>query len=171
MNKMMTLKEIEKRVNLLAKKINAAKENLPTYGVSRDFGYPHVEVSKENYSYIVVERGHETRHENTCDIDELLYIIFYDTTLVMAIQFESENRVEHQDPRRLIFSRQEDLLGILSQEWRERCHDKNLELIKKEPFDDYSFERALLCKSLREKGYLDEEAWKEACRNYPLPKT
>jgi len=39
---MKTLREIEADVNALATRIGASANDLPTYGKSRDFAYPHI---------------------------------------------------------------------------------------------------------------------------------
>ena len=53
-----SLETIESNVNTLALKINAPAHLLPTYGYSRDFAHPHIEVDSTGlYHYVVVERG------------------------------------------------------------------------------------------------------------------
>ncbi|HTO67729.1 MAG TPA: Imm63 family immunity protein, partial [Bradyrhizobium sp.] len=93
------MREIDADVRALARRIGASPDDLPTYGVSRDFGYPHVEVEHGFYHYVVVERGQEVSRRFTDDYDELLYWILRDATRILAFRFELHHRIEDQDCR------------------------------------------------------------------------
>jgi len=71
--KLLFLETIRKKIKDLAQKVNAPKDSLPTFGSTRDFGYPHIEVDKNGYHYVVVKRGKEYERNTTQDLDELFY--------------------------------------------------------------------------------------------------
>lgn len=161
------LKEIKKEVDSLAQIIKVPDEHLPTYDYSKDFGYPHVEVDKKGYHYVVVERGEELERKSTNDLKELLYWIFDHATFSMAIKYELDNRIEDKDSRRISFKKQEELLAILNPSWCDRKKLEHKEILKKHPFDDLAGLRASYCRELREKGFSEEEIDKMAYDKYP----
>jgi hypothetical protein len=169
----LTLEEIKALVNTLAEKINAPQQLLPTYGQSIDGAHPHIEVDDRNghLYYVIVERGQELKREFAVDTDDLLYRIFADVTFKMAVRFELDSRIESEDSRRQMFAKQEELLGILSDKWREREQKEHQRILRSHPFDDYASVRADYSKQLRNKGVPAMEAWTEACKKYPEPKS
>ena len=62
-----SLDEVKAAVDHLAGTIHPPEDLLPTYGVSRDLGYPHIEIDGILMSYVTVERGREI--ERHCNID------------------------------------------------------------------------------------------------------
>lgn len=142
-----SLADLEKIVNDLAAKIQAPASLLPTYGHSLDGAHPHVEMShgetdhrKTDHSgtwhYVIVERGQELERKTTGDLDDLLYWIFASVTFSMAVKYEGKNRVTGQDFRRILFLKQEELLGILNENWRRREEEEHRQILIKHPFDD-----------------------------------
>ena len=166
---MLKLFEIEIKVNELAQKIGAPQNILPTYGYSEQTGRPHVEVSSWAYYYVVAQSGQEVSRYPTLHADELLYKIFVDVTLELAVMYAQENRIENQDIRRLAFQRQVELLALLSPQWGERESQEHIQILKQAPFDDYGSLRAVFWKSLRDQGYSVAQANKMAHDKYPYP--
>jgi hypothetical protein len=152
-----SIAEVKKIIQQIAKKIGAKKEDVPTFLKSQDFGRPHIEIKNSKYAYVVIEKGHEISRAETSKLDELLYLVFFDITLSMATEFELQNRIPNQDSRKIIYKKQEEILGNLSTEWKIRCLEYNKNLQKNNPFDDSSLERALLYKELRERGHSEFE--------------
>ncbi len=167
---MLTLSEIEAKVNQLAQKIEAPKNILPTYGYSEQTARPHIEISSVVYYYVVAERGQEIDRYTAFDLDELLYKIFADVTFELSSKYEMSHRIANQDSRRIMFQHQVELLSRLSPEWAERESQEHEQILKKHSFDDYASIRATFSKELREQGNSSEVAWGMACEKYPLPK-
>ncbi|HEY1406591.1 MAG TPA: Imm63 family immunity protein [Spirochaetota bacterium] len=166
----MSLKDIEIEVNKLAKVIRAPGDELPTYGYSRDFAYPHIEVDDHGYHYVVIERGQERERKTTQDVDELLYWIFDSVTFSMALKYELRHRIRKKDSRRMHFEKQEELLGKLHPEWEEKAKEEHLSILKEHPFDDLAGVRATYCGKLRKKGLSESEIDRIACEKYPMSK-
>jgi len=166
---MLTLSEIEVKVKELAQKIGAPQDILPTYGYSEQTGRPHIEVSPRVYSYVVAQSGQEVSRYATHDIDQLLYTIFVDVTLGLAIKHAEKKRIENQDIRRIAFPRQVELLTLLSPQWGERMSQEQAQILKQAPFDDDGSLRAVYWKSLRDQGYSVSQANKMAHEKYPYP--
>ena len=132
-----TLREVKEVVSELAKKINAPSSLLPTFGFSKDFAYPHIEVDKNgNLHFVVVERGKEIERKTTSEIDELLYWIFEDIVFSMASEYELNNRVTGMDTRRILFNKQVELLGMLSESWQQKLIYRHESILKNSPFND-----------------------------------
>ena len=169
MDKKYSIAEIEKEVNRLAAKIDASGDMLPTYGFSRDYAYPHIEVDSHGYHYVIVERGKELKRVTTGELDVLLYHIFEGITAEMGSKYSATHRVENQDFRRLYFERQIGLLNLLYPKWAEVESKEHERILQQHPYDDDSQIRANYSKTLREQGHSSEEAWRMACQKYPLP--
>jgi immunity protein 63 of polymorphic toxin system len=87
---MKTLQDIEMDVAALARRIGTSPHDLPTYGTSRDGGYPHVELHDCLYHYVVVERGQEIERRSSASYYDLLYWIFRNVTHGQAFLYEIE---------------------------------------------------------------------------------
>lgn len=133
---MKTLNEIKTDVELLARLIGATPNDLPSYGKTRDFAYPHIEVDNLKYHYVVVERGQELDRKSTNDFDELLYWVFSNATHNLAFAYELNNRIEDQDCRRIAFPKQVELLGLISPVLAARKDIEISEILRKVPYDD-----------------------------------
>ena len=166
---LLTLNEIKTEVDKRADKIGAFGYILPTYGHTEDSARPHIEVDSHGYHFVVVERGRELRRMTTSVLDDLLHAVFEGVTHSLASDYELVHRKENEDSRRIMFSRQNHLLSILSTEWAERGALSIEKILRQHPFDDYALTRARLSASFRDQGHPDESAWKMACEQYPLP--
>lgn len=135
MSKSITLEEIKQVIETLAAKINAPEDLLPSYNEPAFDCHPYIEVDRFGVMfYKVYERGQERKYHLTAEIDDLLYIVFSDITFDMACKYELENRVETQDARRIIFKKQEDLLGELNNDWKAKRTKEHEEILKQHPF-------------------------------------
>jgi hypothetical protein len=167
---MATLAEIEKLVRSLAARIDAHDGMLPTFGYSEDGARPHVEIDSRGFHYVVVERGQEQSRSTTRDQDELLRLVFNSITFDLACSFEVRNRVGARDPRRLLFSKQVELLAKLSPSWAAREVEDHIDILRKHPFDDWGGERLALFAELKRGGRISlDDAWQRACHKFPKP--
>lgn len=133
---MKQLKEIEKEITRMASIIGATAEQLPSFGESRDLGYPHIEVDDYSYHYVVVERGQELERTSTSDFEELLYHVFSSATHTIAFKYELDNRIEDQDCRRLAFPKQVQLMSSISSVLGNRAEADIADILSKNPYDD-----------------------------------
>ena len=163
-----SLNDIIKMISELAPRINAPGSSLPTYNFPIGDATPYIEVDNDGYMYFIIsERGTEFSREKFDDIDDFLYHIFSSATFSMACAYELKNRIEDKDCRRMIFEKQEELLGQLNETWRERKHASHLLLLKGAPFDDLAGLRATYWGELRKQGYSESEIDKLAYEKYP----
>ena len=163
-----SLNDIKERVEELAKIINATTDLLPTYGYSKDFAYPHIEIdSFGRLHYVIIERGQELERKTTEKLDDLLYWIFTSVTFSMASDFELKNRIEDKECRRIMFEKQEELLGQLNESWRLKENAYHQSVLKRHPFDDLAGLRATYYGQLRKQGLSETEIDKLAYAKYP----
>ncbi len=165
----MTLAELKKRVDKLAKIIGAPTNLLPTYGHSDHTARHHVEVDGAAYFYVIVERGETLKRETTLDLDELLFWIFAAVTAEMSNHFAAKNSPHNEDFRRAYFKHQLDLLAALSPAWAARRAIEQETILKQYPFDDLSRARADFAKKLRDEGMPADVASTKAGEKYPKP--
>ncbi|HEX8744531.1 MAG TPA: Imm63 family immunity protein [Thermoleophilaceae bacterium] len=114
----------------LAGVIGASRDELPTFGHSEDMARPHVEKREGKLALVVVERGQEQHRRETEDLDELMYWVFEGVTFSMACEWELRHRVEDQDSRILLFTKQLELLERLSRRWAERYREEKRSLLR-----------------------------------------
>lgn len=165
---MITLDDIKKRVEEIAEKIKAESKLLPTYGYSRDFAYPHIEADNLGLlHYVIVERGQEIERRITNKLDDLLYWIFVDITFTMSCEYELKNRIEDKDGRRIIFDKQEELLGQINETWALNQKEKHKNILIDAPYDDLAGLRATYFGQLRQQGLSETEINKLAYEKYP----
>lgn len=167
----LTYRKIKKEVDKIADLISAPLNSLPTYGFSRDMAHPHVEIDKiGNLHYVVVERGTEIERRTTNNLDELLYWIFQSVTFSIASEYELNNRIESQDCRRLMFSKQLDILRLINSNWAASGEKEISVILRNHPFDDLASLRATYCVQLREQGLSESEIDKLAYEKFPVYK-
>lgn len=86
--------------------------------------------------YVISERCNENEHKETYDLKELLYWVFADITFGMSCTYELHHRIAEHDCRRVIFKKQEELLGLINKEWESREKLEHLAILDKHPFND-----------------------------------
>lgn len=133
---MKTLREIQAEIEKFASVIGASRNDLPTYGCTRDFAYPYIEVDTTHYHYVVVERGQEISRQTTRDFEDLLFWVFADATHNLAFTFELAHRVEDQDCRRTAFPKQIELLNLINPKMGARRAEEIAEILRNAPYDD-----------------------------------
>ena len=134
-----SLPEIKTEVMRLAGLIGADKAfYIPNFG-----GYKHggddeycVEVGALGYHYFYIERGIKTTQVTTDDLDELLYAVFDPITHELASQYARQHRNHNQDPRRLIFQKQVELMAVLSSKWSEKKASEHNKILAYAPYND-----------------------------------
>jgi len=117
--------------------------------------------------YVTVERGEEIDRKTTDNLGTLLYWIFADITFSMACKYELRNRNNAKDCRRIIFEKQEELLGTLSENWLQKEKEEHQIILVNHPFDDLASLRASFCGQLRQQGYSESAIKKLAEEKYP----
>jgi hypothetical protein len=90
----------------------------------------------EGYLYASIERGIKNMHKITTDLFEISYWIYSDATFRMSVEFEYKNRIKNQDPRRLYFKKQLELLGLIGENFRKKGEKAIDEILIIAPYDD-----------------------------------
>jgi len=132
----MTYASLNKKIRVLAIKINAPEEYYPDFGKSKDFACPHIEINFPYYYWIITERGQELEKKKFIHTDELMYEIFKYITSNMAIWYEVDHRITGEDTRRLMFAYQLELMGKLSSEWQCKLQQEIDKILNVNPYVD-----------------------------------
>ncbi len=131
------LSALESTIKQYARQLGVDQDELPTFGYSRDFGYPHIEVDDKGYHWVVIERDQEVTRLSSQAEDDVLYWTFRSITHSLASSFELKNRKYYgPDSRRIMFSRQVYLMGTLSPSWQVRLEAEHQDILLKYPFRD-----------------------------------
>ena len=131
-----SINSIQQQVWKLASKINAPKSLTTVFATSPQDGRPHVEIHKDEFRLVTMERGALFSEKVTEDLDILLYWIFRSITSRIAQDYELKHRVEHQDSRRIMFSKQLKLMSKLSSSWHNRMRDEIDAILVANPYVD-----------------------------------
>ena len=153
-----SLDDIRNVVTVLAAKVDARPSAFPTFGSSDHSSSPHIECSRDRFDYVVCEHEIEFERQSTDDIHVLLYWIFKDVTFALACDFELAHRKPRTDCRRLIFSRDEELMALINDGWAERLAAEHEAILKEHPFDDLAVERADFCGQLRAASHVESRS-------------
>ena len=136
-HRMKTLTEIQKLAQELASRIDAPTNWLPTFSTPIGDATPNIEIDNSGvYHFVISERGTEYERKTTSDLSDLTYWIFAGVTFSMACDYELKNRVAGQDSRRIMFIKQEELLGLLNKDWEEKERKEHESILIYNPFDD-----------------------------------
>ncbi|WP_413208485.1 Imm63 family immunity protein [Rhodospirillum sp. A1_3_36] len=131
-----SIEEIQSTVLEIASKIDAPKTMTTIFSKSPQDGRPHIEIKKGKYRLLFEERGFIFFEKETDSLNVLLFWIFRSITSQMAQDYELRHRVEHQDPRRILFAKQLDLMKIISLNWYHLMKDEIEKTIEESPFMD-----------------------------------
>ncbi|MGY5392283.1 Imm63 family immunity protein [Acinetobacter sp. NigerLNRRAM0016] len=130
---MLTFLEIQSKVDQICEKIGLEKKVWPA--VQND-GTPYVLIHEEKYWYISAERGEVYFERKTNDFDELCYWIMDDCISSYSFDFELKNRTRGQDFRRIVFAKQIELFGLISDEWKVKKEKNIKKILERSPFED-----------------------------------
>lgn len=138
-----TLAELKARYDAAADRIAAAadvrdRSRISTFETSATHsGAAHAELIADRiFYYVVTERGKEYERRFTPDPDELLYWFVSDAAFAAACDWEVRNRRPDEDFRRQLFSKQVELLALVSGAWAQRQRLEQEVILKDHPFDD-----------------------------------
>lgn len=136
MSKSLLVKLLQGEFNEICQKIRIAEKPYSFLTERTDDGSPHIEISGNEYHLVTTERGLELSRQTTKSKEELLYWLTEQMTFGFSVSFEFSNRIENQDSRRLIFSKQLELLNKTNPLWAERRHLEINEILRENPYSD-----------------------------------
>jgi hypothetical protein len=166
---MLTLSELEAEIRRLAGMIQAGDDVFPVFGGPKIESRPRITVNWIGYHYQLPWLDPLTTTVTTRNLDDLLYYVFSDITSALAKIQAEKDPIPDQDPRRLIFQKEVELLRVLSHDWAKRRTVLEEEFIQEVPYDDLVPRRKELRQTLIEEGQTEKAATEAACKQYPYP--
>lgn len=133
---MIAFEEIQENIYEYGDKICAPKNLLKICRIPQD-DLPCVQMSGDDYLYILSERGVEIERRRTKNIDVLYYWLMDRVVFLMASQYEVAHRVKDQDFRRVLFDKKIELMGVLSKKWEEIARISIQNILKNAPYSDW----------------------------------
>lgn len=103
----------------------------------QDSGIRHLELSDDGKMAIVgTDRGMETTRRETYDVEQLLYWLFRDDAMAAGWRYAADHKKpdSDEDTRCVAFSKALEVIGKLSQEWRQRLSDEQQAILRDHPF-------------------------------------
>lgn len=131
-----SISTIRRKVREYGKRIHAPRNMLTIRTISDGFGTPHIEIDEKGYNYVVSERGEEYDRKHTKDINKLLYWIFELIVFDMASEYELENRKPNEDFRRVLFSKEIELMESLDLQWAQWKRKEIDKVLNEHPYED-----------------------------------
>ena len=131
---MLTFLEIQAKVDQICEKIGLEKKRV--WPAVQNDGAPYVLIHENKYWYICVERGEVIFEKITKDFNELLYWIVDNYISSYSFEFELKNRTRGQDFRRIAFSKQMEIFGLISDEWKVKKENEIKKILEIAPFVD-----------------------------------
>lgn len=98
-------------------------------------------ISNNEYHYVIMERGKENKHYRSLDINDILYPLFEGITFSLASKYELKNRNEKEDPRKLLWGKQLELLGKIDPLFKERCQKEIDSILKIAPYKKCNWQK------------------------------
>ena len=96
----------------------------------------YVYTGEYGYHYVEQERGKIYVHRSSDELLEVGYWFFDIITFNLALNYEHEHRIEGKDSRRMLFTKQSELLGAIGDYYSKR-KEIDIELVLKErPYKD-----------------------------------
>ncbi len=109
---------LKRAIDGYAKKIDAQESLLPTYGYSKGFLRPYIEIDNRKLIHLKVKRrGGRIEKKYAVDLKHIIYWVFEGVIADMERDYELTNRIKNQDLRRQIFKKQEELIGLINSEF------------------------------------------------------
>jgi hypothetical protein len=133
---MIDFSTIQKKVYELGAKGGIPINYLKIFNSSPQDGTPHIQLNDETYDYVIEERGCEFSRRKTSNLDELLYWILNDASSRYAFDYELQNRIPDQDPRRIAFSLKIEIMKNISPDWSYQIQKHVNETLKNSPYVD-----------------------------------
>lgn len=127
---------IQQKVWDMGNIIHAPKSISTLFSVSPQNGRPHIEINRDEFILVFEERGCVFAKKKTRDINVLMYWIFEGITSQMAQEYELQHRDLQRDPRRVIFSKQLELMEQLSPDWHRWLKAEIESILKESPYSD-----------------------------------
>ena len=132
----MTYDKLEEKMLSIGSKINVPPEYYPKLKCSSSFEDTYIEIKFPFLYYIAIEYGKEVERRKFTNTDDLFYAVFKDITHTMAMWYEAYNRIENQDFRKILFSKQIELLSKICPEYAIKRQKEINEILTKYPYID-----------------------------------
>ena len=90
----------------------------------------------DGYHFCSVERGIIHEEKTTQNLTEITYWVLEAQIFEMAAQYERQHRINHQDVRRIIFSKELQYLNFLGREYGKIAELEFNHILSANPFQD-----------------------------------
>lgn len=127
---------IQNKVWEIATNIDAPKSLTTIFSTSPQDGRPHIEINGGEFLLIFEERGFIFSVKKTNNLDIIMYWLFCSITFRMAQDYELQHRDEHNDARKVIFSKQLELMRRISVDWCRLLNDEIKAILIENPYLD-----------------------------------
>lgn len=93
-------------------------------------------IDKDEYNYIIMERGKINNHYKSSNLEDILYQIFKIITNSLASKYELEHRNNKEDSRQIRWKKQMELLGKINLNFIATRQNEIEKILKIAPYRD-----------------------------------
>jgi hypothetical protein len=129
------IQQIKSGYYKIAEHLSAPKKHVLFAETPQHDGSAHVEYEGNELLYVITERGSRFEERRTRDPKELLYWLVSDLTWNMAVDYELNHRIENEDCRRQIFSKNSEYLNSINVDWAARKKSEYDTILTDHPFN------------------------------------
>ena len=133
---MFSFKEVQAYIYDYGAKIKAPLSLLRIYDMPQPDGTPYLKICEDKYEYIFEERGFVFEKRETQDFNLLCYWIMGKVIFNLASSYELSHRMSGQDFRRVLFSKELELMNALNPEWGKILDNDIKDILKNAPYID-----------------------------------
>lgn len=90
----------------------------------------------DGYHFCTAERGSIRDDTVTKSLFNISYVVIESQVFWFAVEYERKHRINNQDSRRIIFSKELQYLNEIGDDYRQRADLEINETLKKNPFQD-----------------------------------
>jgi len=133
---MTSIDHIRNAVNQYGARIGIPVGKLKIYDSPQADGAPYIKINENIFFYIVEEKGCVFEKKETSDFNILLYWLMSNFVFSVASDYELNHRIPRQDSRRVIFSRELNLMQELEESWYFKRKSEIENILKNAPYCD-----------------------------------
>jgi hypothetical protein len=114
---MISINDIRNAVDHYGTQLGIPSGTLKVFDSPQGDGSSYIQIKGDTFSYIIEERGCIFEERKTSDINTLLYWLMNDVISTIANDYELKHRDASRDSRRILFSKELQLMKSLEQSW------------------------------------------------------
>lgn len=133
---MISINDIRNAVNRYGMQLGIPSDTLKVFDSPQEDGTPYIQIKGDIFLYVIEERGCIFEKRETSDINTLLYWLMDDVVCAIASEYELNHREPYRDSRRILFSKELQLMKALEWSWYLQKKNEVENTLLNSPYND-----------------------------------